>query len=71
MIKTFTGYKGKMAAAQIGEMPFVILAKNDQHLAAIWQLIMQDTALDPSGIKRAILIESSTLLTPAAKPATT
>jgi len=68
MIKTFTGYKGKMAAAQIGDTKFVLLAANSKQLSILWSHIMaQAGPLDPAGIKSAILIESATL--PDARPA--
>lgn len=60
--KTFTGFKGKMAYAQIGDLRFVLLAENSKQLAALWSHIMTQAApLDPAGIKSAILIEAATL----------
>jgi hypothetical protein len=60
MIKTFHGFKGKMAGAQIGDIQFVILAPTARQLETLWSGIMT-TPLDPAGIKSAILIEASTL----------
>jgi len=61
-MKTFVGFKGKMAAAQIGDIRFVILAQNSKQLAILWSHIMANAApLDPAGIKSAILIEAATL----------
>ena len=65
MLKTFTGFKGKVAFAQIGSAKFAILAKNTTDLAVIWRMILPGAEeLDPAGIKSAILIEASTLPTP-------
>ena len=66
MLKTFTGFKGKMAAAQIGDIQFVLLAKNSRQLEILWRHIMTEVELDPAGIKSAILIEAATL--PDARP---
>jgi hypothetical protein len=61
MLRTFVGYRGKMAAAQIGRIQFVILAKNATQLRALWKGIMTQVELDPAGIKNAVLIEASVL----------
>lgn len=61
MLKTFTGFKGKMAAAQIGPVKFVLLAKNEKQLAILWAHILREVPLDPRGIRSAILIESNLL----------
>jgi hypothetical protein len=61
MLKTFVGFKGKMAAAQIGDVAFVILAKNERQLEIIWASLLANIPLDPAGIKSAILIESNLL----------
>jgi hypothetical protein len=62
MLKTFTGYKGKMAAGQAGEIQFVLLAANAQHLQILWASLMSDAdPLIPAGIKPGILIEAATL----------
>jgi hypothetical protein len=61
MLKTFTGFKGKIAFAEIGGVSFVLMAKNDRQLCALWSHIMQSVPLDPRGIKPAIVIESNLL----------
>jgi hypothetical protein len=61
MLKTFVGYKGKMAAAEIGEVQFILLAKNEKQLSILWAHILKEVPLDPNGIKSAILIESNLL----------
>lgn len=60
-LKTFTGFKGKIAFAQKGHIRFVLMAANERHLAAIWHHVMSGLPLDPAGIKPAILIEAATL----------
>lgn len=65
MLKTFTGFKGCAAFAQIGDVKFAILAKNSRQLAALWTHIMANAGpLDPAGVKKAILIESKLLPEP-------
>jgi hypothetical protein len=62
MIQTFTGFKGTVAFAQIGDIKFAILAKNPRQLQILWQSIMAEAGpLDPAGLKKAILIEAKTL----------
>lgn len=61
MLKTFKGFKGKMASAQLGKFPFVIMAANTRQLEILWQHIMRKVPLDPAGIKPCILIEAATL----------
>ena len=61
-----------MAAAQLGKIEFVILAKNERQLAALWNHIMANAnlPLDTEGIKSCILIEASVLPTRKASVAT-
>jgi hypothetical protein len=62
MITTFTGFKGSVAFAQIGDIKFAILARNTRQLQILWQSIMAEAgSLDPAGVKKAILIEACTL----------
>jgi hypothetical protein len=59
---TFTGFKGRVIFAQIGQIQFALIAKSPAQLRALWAHVMPDAGpLDPAGIKHAILIESSTL----------
>ena len=67
----FSGFKGKCAFAQIGNVKFAVLAANARHLTVLWSDIMPGVALDESGIKSAILIQPSDLPsspTPTALP---
>jgi hypothetical protein len=62
ILKKFTGFKGVVAFAQIGEVQFALLATNPRQLQALWSHVMANAGpLDPAGIKKAILIEASTL----------
>ena len=62
MLKTFTGFKGLCAFAQIGNVQFVLLAKNRRDLDTLWNHIMTEAGpLDPEGCKKAILIEAPLL----------
>ena len=57
----FSGFKGKCAFAQIGNVKFAVLAANARHLTVLWSDIMPGVPLDESGIKSAILIQPSDL----------
>jgi hypothetical protein len=67
MLKTFVGYKGKMAAAQIdrpgsgGKIQFVILAKNEKQLSILWDSLIKSGSLDRSSVDSAILIRANIL----------
>ena len=62
MLKNFTGFKGKMAAAEIGNIQFVILAPSQTQLAVLWESILPKAGpLDFAGVKSAILISPSDL----------
>jgi hypothetical protein len=61
MLKTFQGYKGKMAAAKIGEVPFVLMARTAEELAVIWERVMPGVPLDPAGVRAGIVVEANTL----------
>lgn len=62
MLKTFTGFKGLCAFAAIGNVQFVLLAKNKRDLEQLWNHIMTEAGpLDPEGCKKAILIEAPLL----------
>jgi hypothetical protein len=64
-LKTFTGLKGVCAFGKIGKVTFAIIAKTPRELSALWDQVMAAAGpLDTAGIKRAILIEASTLPTP-------
>lgn len=61
-LRTFTGFKGKIAFAQIDKISFVLMAKNTAQLETLWAHIMANAGpLDPAGIKSAILIEAAIL----------
>ena len=61
-LRTFTGFKGAVAFAQIGNVSFALLAKNPRQLRILWASIMTSAPpLDPAGIKKAVLIEASLL----------
>lgn len=68
MLKTFTGFKGKCAFAQVGNLKFAIIAKTDRELQLLWDAVMEEVPLDPRGIKAAILIEASTLPDRSTRP---
>lgn len=69
MLSQFTGFKGAVAFAQIGDIQFALLASNPRQLQTLWSHVMANAGpLDPDGIRRAILIEAATLPEPA-KPA--
>jgi hypothetical protein len=61
MLRNFVGYKGKMAAATIGRIQFVILAKNEKQLAILWAEIVKSTSFDSSLVDSAILIRANIL----------
>jgi len=61
-LRTFTGFKGVCAFAQIGEVQFAILAASQREIDILWAGILTEAGpLDPAGCKRAILIEQCTL----------
>jgi hypothetical protein len=59
-LKTFTGFKGVCAFAEIDNVQFVILANNERQLAALWLHIMK-FPIDLDACKKAILVESKLL----------
>ena len=67
MLKTFVGFKGVCAFAQIDKVQFILVAKNEREMAALWLHIMK-IPLDPNGLKKAILIESKLLPDKKTKP---
>jgi hypothetical protein len=65
MLKTFTGFKGSVAFAQIDKVKFALVCKNNRDLELLWAHIMPGAqAIDPRGIKKAILIEAAVLQAP-------
>lgn len=60
-LRTFIGFKGKVAFAQIMDFKFAIVCHSDRELRSLWAEIMPSVPLDPRGIKSAILIESNNL----------
>lgn len=62
MLKKFTGFKGLCAFAEVGNVQFVLLAKNRRELEILWNLFMSGAGpLDPAGCKKAILVEAPLL----------
>ena len=59
---SFRGFRGRAALCQIGKVEFVVLAKNEKQLAAIYEHIMPEAPpFNPQACKRSILIEADIL----------
>lgn len=62
MLKSFVGFKGISAFVQIGEIKFMIIAKNARQLETLWHgILIKAGPFDPTKCKKAILIEAKNL----------
>lgn len=65
MIEQFTGFRGVAALCQIGDVSFLVLAKNQKQLAAIYQHVMpQAEPMNPDACKKCVCVQANLLPKP-------
>ncbi len=67
-LQTFTGFRGKAALMQIGNIKFLVLAKDTAQLEALHKHILPNSAepFNPVACQASIIIQSTVL--PKSKP---
>ncbi len=68
MLRQFTGYRGVAALVQIGEIKFLIVAKNAAELEEIYQAVLPEAgAFNPEACAPSVVISSKILPDPSTK----
>jgi len=62
MLKTFTGFRGVACLAEVGGVPFVIIATTPKKLEAVYKTLLPHApAFDPAMCQKSVMIQSSVL----------
>jgi hypothetical protein len=60
-LKTFTGFRGVAALAEVGGIQFVIIASTPKQLETIYRSLMPACEFDPARCQKSIMIQAETL----------
>jgi len=60
-LRTFTGFRGTAALMQIGQIKFLVLAKNAAHLEALHARFGSDGPFNPEACQASIIIQATVL----------
>lgn len=64
-IQTFKGFRGVAALCQIGEVQFVLMARNEEQLAALYaQFLPEAGPFNSAAAHKSVLVQASLLPQP-------